>query len=272
METKKAARRISLANDINSLSLNELGDKYLRSKTTFDKFMKDYSDLFCCDALYQLRAYDNYNKIKELIDYGCMMYPSEKNNSNASDILSEMSLILDGYNYNKLKDSVNHADFSFSILTGAYKAKQEESYSEMIKWMDKAAKKYEAKNGRSLEDFPMLANMLKYSVSPEHFDYNLGVYMDSHPLMKECNDIHFLYFANYIISKSNDIDPEFIKDVKDVIEVSKTFNRQIIHPIAKNKDYGRVARFTLKNIDRYEKSKMDKEEEISKKLIKKSHN
>ena len=273
MEVKKVARRLSLANDINTLSLEALGDKYLKSKATFEKFMKDYADFFCLDSIYQIRAMEHYNKIKELISYGYLMYPNDNNETYSSDILQVMSENLELYSRSNNKDYVGHAEFSFRIVTGAYRSKIEERYKEMVKGMDKAAQKYDVKS-KSLDDFPVFLNMLKYSTNPDTFDHNLGVYMESHPLIKECKDIYFLYFANYVLSKGGEVDPVFIQDVKDVINVSKTFDKQIIHPINKNKNYSRVARYTLKNIERYEK-KLEKEkleEEDNPKSLEKSNN
>ena len=269
MEQKTITRRLSLANDINTLSAEDLAKKYLKSQTTFEKFLKDYTTFFCNNLLYQLRTYDNYNKLKVLVDYGYMMYPNENNEQHIKLLLTEIDRNLNKYGNNSRHNDIEHAKFSFRIITGGYKRKKYDRYDEMLKGMDKAAKKYEPKKGKSLEDFPTFINYLKYSVNPDDFNHDLNVYLESHPLMKECKDIYFLYYANLVLTKCNDVNPKFIQDVKDVIEVSKTFDRQIIHPIIKNKDYNRVAKFTLKNINRYENRIIDIEKENNQKQLKK---
>ena len=63
MEIKEAIKRVSLANDINLLSLQELADKYLKSQTCYDRFLKDYAEMFCNNDIYQLRV-QTYKKHK----------------------------------------------------------------------------------------------------------------------------------------------------------------------------------------------------------------
>ncbi len=260
MELKKIAKKISLANDINTLSIEDLANKYLKSKTTYEKFLKDYEEMFGNDSIYQLRVFNKYEKIEKLLDYGYVMYPSDKSEDLTKNILSYMDYNLKYNNYNKIKEDVAHSDYSFDIITGAYRAKHEETYEQKIKGMDKAIKKYEACKGKTLEDFGLFANMIRYCVNPENFDRHLSLYMETHPLMRECNDIYYLYFVNYVLSKNNIVDPKFIDDAKSVIGVSRIFDRQLIHPIIKNKDYNRVAKYTLKNIKRYEENLARREE------------
>lgn len=268
MKVKKAARRLSLANDINSLSVEELANKYLKSQTCYDRFLKDYAEMFCNNDIYQLRVFDHYNKLKEVVEYGYLMYPSDKNEKYSKALLTSIETNLEEYGHNSNHNDIQDAHYAFAILTGSFKCKHEERYSDVIKNMNRAAKKYDEKKGKGLEDFTLFLNTLQYKVSPEEFDQSLSYYVSQHPLIKECKDIYFLYYANYIISKGNEIDPVFLQDVKDVIEVSKAFDRHVIHPINKFRDYNKVARYTLRNIKRYEDNMFDKEEDYSKKIIK----
>lgn len=266
MEIKEAIKRVSLANDINLLSLQELADKYLKSKTSFDRFLKDFEKMFVCKTLYQLRVNDKYNKISELINYGYLMYPSDRNEIYTKRILSEINLNLEDRKTERYYDSVQQSLFLFLNTLGADKCKHVEKYDQIIKGMDRAVKKYEGKNNKSLYDFPLFLNTLRYKVNPAEFDESLSYYISTHPLIKECKDIYFLYFANYVLAKCNEVDPVFIQDVKDVIEVSKTFDRYVIRSIENNKDYKKVAKLTLKNIKKYENNLIDKEEDYSRKL------
>lgn len=274
MEVIEATKRISLANDINTLSLDQLKEKYLKSETSTEMFLKEYAELFGRDLHYQYRVFDHLGKINRLVDDAYNMYPTEKNDGNAATVYYRADFIQKNEDYITRQENIQNAMFSFNVETGACKSKRHESYAKIINGMDEAAEKYK-KIGKPLDDFPVFLNMLRYCVTPDGFDFNLGVYIKDHPLMKECKDIYFLYFANYVISRTRyevhngvEADPDFIKNVKDVINVSRIFDKKVIHPIIDSSDYERVANYTLKNINKYEKELVKYQKENAKKLEK----
>ena len=274
MEVVEAAKRVRLANDINTLSLEELKEKYLSSEKASEMFLEEYGELFGRDLFYQYRVFDQLGKISQLVDYAYNTYPTEKNDKNAAIVYYRADFILNKEDYLTRQEDIQNAKFSFNVETGACKSKRNDSYAKILNGMDEAAEKY--KNiGHSLDDFTVFLNMLRYSVTPDGFDFNLGVYIKEHPLMKECKDIYFLYFANYVISRTRyevhngvEVDPEFIKNVKDVINVSRIFDKQVIRPIIDSSDYERVAKYTLKNIRQYEREVARKQKQDAKKLEK----
>ena len=147
------------------------------------------------------------------------------------------------------------AKFFLDSAVGNYKTKDHKSYENLVEGMYDAAVKYDQKGYKVLEGFIKSLYLNASFKNKNSVKRMMNEYLEEIPLAKECNDINFLYLANYIITyKKSDLDQEFIDDVKDVIEASIVIEKLGLSEYDNNKDYKKVAKFTLKNIKNYEKA------------------
>lgn len=261
MERKEVVERLVLADDVNTLDLNDLANKYLCNEEEYVEFLNKYANMFVASPLYQLRAFNEYRKIAELVETGTIMYPSKENDDKAIRVLSEINYNLNSFNLKDKIDDELQAKFLLFTSIGETKSKLSNNYEQIISGMCNAALKYENKDNNSIDDFKDYIELYQYtnknSVS-KAYDH----YAENHSLIDLCNNIYFLYYANLLInSYPSSVDEEFIKDVEDVILSSKVIEKAYLNKNHQTyKNYVRVAKFTEKSIKKFQNN--------SKKLIK----
>ena len=91
MERKQVLERLVIADDVNTIDLNDLANKYLCNEEEYVEFLNKYANMFVVSPLYQLRAFNEYRKIAELVETGTIMYPSKENDDKAIRLLSEIN-------------------------------------------------------------------------------------------------------------------------------------------------------------------------------------
>ena len=276
MEVKELVKNLEVINDINVLSQEELNDKYASSEERFNSFINRYGDYFINHGLYQLRASGEYNKIINLINEGSNKYSND-------NIFAYKTSILHFINYNKqrfnikdnsLSDDVLESQYLFLESLGATKATGNNSYPEIVTSLYDSAVAYNNKGDYDIDDFFNYVNyIMNTTTSVQEFKKLVNRYTVSHPLIEKCNDVSFLYFANYMLTSKNDeVDDSFIHDVKSVINASKVMEHiGLVEKEYNPKTYDKVSKLTNKKIKKYYKDQEKKESGI-RKLRKKINN
>lgn len=262
METKKIVEELERVNDINTLSLAELANKYLKDEETYNEFITNYGEFFVNGLLYQLRAIPHFRKIANLVESGTIMYQSEENEEKAKKIYKSIDHILNRFKTRSLVQDESQANALFTDLVGAERCSEAKRYEKVVTGILDAAKKYEASDNNSIDEFVFFALRVAKN-HKEEYNEIINKYMDEHKLAYLCNDVNFLYFINYMLKlRASYVDKEFIDDSKNVILESISLNENKLPNNNKNssdKNYFKVAKYTLKNIYKYE-NKKEKEE------------
>ena len=273
MKVKELVKNLEVINDINVLSQEELNGKYASSEEKFKSFMCRYGEYFINHGLYQLRVSGEYNKIINLINEGSLKY-------SGSDIFAYKTSIFNFINYNRqkfnirdnvLSDDVLESQFLFLDSFGATKELDAPSYSEVVTSLYESAAAYDNRGEYTIDDFFNYVNyILNTTTSDQEFKKAVNRYIVSHPLIEKCNDVSFLYFANYMLTCKNDeVDESFIHDIKSVMDASKIMEHiGYVEEDYDSKTYDSVSKLTKKKIKKYYKEKERKEKEL-KKLSKK---
>lgn len=256
MELKETVENLRLANDINMLSTEELANKYLSSSRRYSDFIKKYAEFFVYSPLYQLRAFKQYDKILELIDYGHVMYNIKGLDQLEKNILCQINRNVTNYRLNMLRDDEFQAKWVLEESIGKHKVNNEESYEEVVKGMYDAADRYSKRKITHSEIMDSLycINALVTGKDKEEMFKRV---CEKYPNLKNCNNIDFLYFANYMVRlKPSVVDDEFIEDIFNVIDESEfIFKNGFDDGSTNRRDYKKLAKATLKNVKAYEKKK-----------------
>ena len=265
MEIKKIVEELERVNDINTLSLAELANKYLKDEETYNEFITNYGEFFVNGLLYQLRAIPHFRKIANLVESGTIMYQSEENEEKAKKIYKSIDHILNRFKTRSLVQDESQANALFTDLVGAERCSEAKEYEKVVTGILDAAKKYEACDNNNIDEFASFVLNVTKTHKEKDYAEIINKYMDEHKLSYLCNDINFLFFINYMLKlRTSNVDQDFINDSKNVILESILLNENKL-PNNKNlsdKNYSKVAKYTLKSIHKYEKKK--EKEEIKK--------
>ncbi len=274
MELKETIEELKLINDINTKSLEELAEEYLSSEEKCDDFFNEYGQLFFKKIHYQLRVSENYEKILDLLNYGKIMYPKENNEMTFNEIDQIIKYNLKNYDLRGKVDDLGQSQTLFINDLGADKCRTTPKYDKIVTGIYNAALNYSDKGKYDIKDFKSFIDLTRFSYDQMSVKRAINKYIYDHPLMKECKDVNYLYFVNYMLRKDKDLidDKEFIEDAIDVIEASMIlFDYDSLddkEKINKYKDYKKVAKFTLKNIKKIGKENL-KNYNKEKKLLRK---
>ena len=270
MEVKKVVEDLELVNDVNTLSIEDLAEKYLTDEESYKKFITKYGDFFINNPNYRCRVLPLFKKISLFIESGNEKYPEPEFYEKKGVIEDRMNKTLNEANGDSNYTYEEIYNFIFTI--GANKVPGDCNlgrYYTLVKGVCEASKKYDRKDG-SIHDFltTMYSN-LNDIYSREDMSNFVSNYLNTHSLARECNDTNYLYFVNYMLANhTSEIDSTFIEDAQDVMKVSELLNKMTINFFDCNyEDYKKVADKTKKNINYYLKCKNNKEN-ISKRKIK----
>jgi len=260
MEIKKILDELEKVNDINTLSLNDLMDKYFVSEEKYKDFLTNYGEYFTKGLLYQFRVIAYYRKITDLVVNGNKKYADDENKEIQRKMFESMDYILNKYKTRNLVQDEIQSRSLFTDMVGASRINEITGYEKIVSGIYDVAKKYDSRDGNNIDEFALYALFSSYNLKFNNNSYEKAIkkYMDEHNLAYLCNDVNFLFFVNYMLKqKGSIIDEEFINDSKKIIELSLLLNKNQLPNENKNvsdKNYKRVARYTMKNISRYEKN------------------
>lgn len=259
MELKETVENLKLANDINMLSTEELANKYLSSSRRYSDFIKKYAEFFVYSPLYQLRIFKHYNKILDLIDYGHVMYNVNGLDQLEKNILCQMNRNITNYRLNMYGDDEYQAKWVLDESIGKHKVNNGASYEEVVKGMYDAADRYSKNKLTHSQIMDSLYYVNRFS-DKTNKNKMFNAVCEKSPILKNCNNIDFLYFANYIIRlRPSLVDEEFIEDIRNVIDESEfIYKGGFDNGNIDKHDYKKMTKLTLKNIKNYEKNKIKK--------------
>lgn len=254
METKKIVEELERANDINTLSLKELMDKYLTSEEKYKEFLINYGNYFNNRLTYQFRVIAYYKKIMDFIQIGNQMYNDSENLEIQKKILEYIDYNLNKYYTRNLLQDEIQSKAIFVNMIGDFKSRDVKRYEKIVSDILDVAKKYDSRDNNEIDKYE---TYVSFTSNKSKYDDAIKKYMDAHTLAYLCNDVSFLYFVNYmLLEKAGNVDDEFIYDSKQVIDTSLQLNaKRMYNKNISDKDYKKVAKYTLKNISKYERNK-----------------
>lgn len=258
MELKEIVENLRLANDINTLSIEELANKYLSSRKRYYDFIKKYSEFFVYSPLYQFRVFKQYNKILDLIEFGHVMYNIPSLDQLEKNILCQINRNLTYYRLNSYRDDEFQAKWVLEEAIGKHKVNSGESYEELTKGMFDAAENYSKNKLSHLEVMDYLYSINTYDDLKKEILFDS--FCEKNPGLKNCNNLNFLYFANYMLRLNPSVvDEQFIKDISNVISESEyIYKNDLYNGNVDKRDYKKISKLTFKNIKKYEKNKIKK--------------
>lgn len=269
MNIKRVEKKLEIINDINTLSKEELNEKYLKSEEEYVEFLKTYSQYFTPYYMYQLRAAGSYDKITSLLCNGNNKYKTDDQMEYVDTILKSMRQSENDYEISGAKrDDYFQALYLF-VNRIVPQNNMHIQYEDLVSKIYEGAKEYEENRDDSINDF--LENIyyeIKYNVkSKEDIEKIVNDYIEKHPLLSLCNKKEFLYFVNYIISnEKKEVDIKFIADAKSVIKASRVLQEMGKVDECDKDEYNLTAALTMKNIKAQEKKAKKREEQGLKKI------
>ncbi len=279
MKIRRAVEELEIANDINLMSKEEIEAKYFASEESYNHFLQTFANYFMGHMMYPLRVSEQFDKITELLKDGNAVYFNDTNLMYIDNVLSELTDVRRRYKVEpgSFGDERHETQALFLDFTGEMRTKSgKHNYEDTVSMIYEAGKKYLDRGDYYIGDFDAYSRAKMYtSRNRLEFMQSIDRYLSDHPLTRECNDIGFLYFANYMLNTHKKlVDEEFVQDVKEVISASLVL-QDMGYPMSdrfNKKEYNKVSKFTLKTIKRFEdaKAKGQKEQEkgIAKKKIK----
>ena len=275
MVESKRTKKLRQIDEVNQLSYEELKELYLKDKDSFEKWASDYYDIFIGNNSYQLRAADYYDRILRLYKEGIEVYPSKKTIDYTSVMFEAMAYNRSKYRIRADRDQTDKNDFQGLFLDeiGVMRLKKHSvKYEDAITEIYKASLDYDNRGKYTVDDFSSyISYALKTQNDPFVVQSMIDKYRMDHPLSRRCGNIGFLLFANYVLTaRKFEVDDEFIKNVRGIIDMSHTVAS--IDGVAKvDDDYERLARYTLRLINKFEKDKKreaSKEKREQKRMVK----
>lgn len=281
MELERVKKELELKNDINSLKVNEIVDKYAKNIESATELLRKVSTLYG-EALYPLHMLDRHTKIENIVDEVTSKYDTEENRGYANYVKNRISKEFRSFNsYSDAYDFQGQAEYIFHYRLGAnyFNNQFGLSYENTCKTLyDK------------LNEFEYIYNEDDMCVHPKSLveQYNcmykgkpyggvvyskdtLNKFYDNIPLMNLCFDKEYLLLASYLLDskKVSEEDKERIIDItNNVIYISLNCNPIGEKEATFNKrEYSKVAKKTRSNIKDYE-TKLINSVEKNKKLKK----
>ena len=267
MKVKELIENLELENDLNLLTLDELKEKYLISGESYSYFIERYCNLFLNNPEFQSRTIPSFSNVRGMIEQGNRMYPTPENAHARNEISEKMNSI-------KFNDQLNNpekARIEFLSLVRAKDNGLPGYYESVVDRACTASKLYESCDDSICDFMSTIYVQLDGVKSEDDLKKIVNDYIETHDLMKLCNNLGYLYFVNYVLSRLHplEISPKFVRDCEDVIEVNKILGG-IGYPTRRT--YAVLANETKKYIDKYYrdyKSYKNKavQEDVQKKVI-----
>ena len=268
MDAKKVSEELQVVNDTYKMSYEELENKYLKDEDTFKYFLKNYSDIFTRDILFQVRALPAYQKVSKIFHAGEERYPNIELNEYQNYTLKEIDnhKVLDEEIYGN--EYYLQAIWIFLNSLGSEKITGKNDYYIIVNSIVNSSLRYNEDESFSLINFYRFVNTMVEEVHDEkQLQECFDKYVNDHPLLKECNNTSFLLFVNYMINfRKRDVDSNFIDDATKVIYASKIARKMENDDTKSYKSYDSLTKVTLKNIKKYCKDKEKKEKKEKKKI------
>lgn len=282
MNNEEVVKDLEIKDDIYNLSSDRLISKYGNNRDKLSKFLKKLSTMFTDSSVFPVMILGEYSKIENFL-YRSYYFNNIELAPFYSHIYNNMKININrNYDY----DDIGQAEYIFKGIVGYNKVKEgDESTREIIKGMLECArnlsgevniskseiqdylnKKVKVKSCEtitdSLNDFNANHTGIHTYVNKQHvdylfsqfklLDYNMAYndYRKINPNISLCYNLNFLFLANYMMTSHKEYcDEHFINLVKEIIDISISFDELKPSRFDK-KNYLRVAKFTLRNINK----------------------
>ena len=281
MELERVKKDLELRNDLNSLKINELVDKYAKDVDSATEFLRRISTLYG-EALYPLHMLDRHEKIENIVDEVSRKYDTEENRYYSNFVKNRISKEFRNFcSYNDAYDFQGQAEYIFHYRLGVNNFNNQFglSYENTCKNLYDKLSEFEYiykeddmyVHSKSLvEQYNCISKGKAYGGVVYSKD-TINKFYDNIPLMSFCFDKEYLVLANYLLesNKVSEEDKERIIDItNDVIYISLNCNPIEGNNYSFNKrEYAKVAKKTRANIKDYE-NKLINSVEKTKKLKK----
>ncbi len=259
MERTVETEELSLMDDINRLSLEELEEKYLKNEGSYNRFVTDFSRLFTRRLTYQLRIADQYGTIYQVLKDGLDKFESKQNIDQISRVVDTMAFVRSRYNVEDYKkpDDKYQAHAIFKQTVGEDRLKYMHfSYDDIVKGIAAASKDYDNREDNYEMDLyrQHISAALDTCNDPLEVRRTIESYREKHPFCKRCNDFSFLFFVNYMVNQCPSlVEDDLTKTAEEVMAMSKATTYLDGLNAAEAYDYDRLARYTRKSISAFKK-------------------
>ncbi len=266
MEKRRSQRVLEEIINLYYSPEKKLKEVYCKDEETFKRFVIDQARLFSKKSLYPLIVFPKYDEIKAVIEEGNKKYSS---NFIFCATAEEQLKIKDEMDIERWKERTDHNQFTDDRMQAEWIFKntiglsnEENSHTRFHRLMlDILAVAKESENQKNLNyNFVVdyVHKAVKFIKNPYRLEDTIKNFAEEHPLLYNCNDKYYLYYVNYMLSYYPDeIDAAFIDNVRSIINLSPILCKFGINKIGVSneytKEYKKLAAFTEKKIEKYEK-------------------
>lgn len=294
MNFEKVIEDLTVKNDIYNLSANALCYKYGDDGALFSKFLQNFSSMLVGKSIYPIMILDEYDKIESLLIHSYGNYEHialyklimDELNTNRRRCYDEDDkgqadyLFKESIGYTKTKENMKSKDLIAGMLECAENLSREGSLSkaEILDYLDKNHPQVENRKMivESLNDFYVKHCSIYTRIDEQYLNSLLPKYklLDSdmvyanykeiNPKISLCYNMNFLFLANYMMTLHKDCcTEEFLDLIKEVVDISTSLEE--LKPSEFDRyNYLRVAKFTLKNVNKLAKKSESKNKKMTK--------
>ena len=273
MELERIIKELELKNDINTLNSFKIVKKYASNEEDAKEFMEKLAKLFERKNMYAVNVIDKYDKISDVTKKINEKYE----NSEIADCAKSISLAMEReYSYLSRRDKDLEAQIESVYLIldslGVTTYNESLSYTDLVSTLyDKtlSLKDY-TKNGIVIPTI----DEINYSYNRTLNDKNeikdlkaIKFFYQYFPLMNLCFDKEFLVTSNYLLGSSNvseETKKHLVGITYQIIDMSLSFPPiKGFNDISYNrKEYKKVVKKTISNINRYLKTIEKKDNKV----------
>lgn len=266
MEERKALRVLKEIDDLNSLSLEELEEEYLKDSDSVETFIKDQSEAFDRRRLYSLYMFDKYDKLEKLLSDANYKYPES---FVYTDTERECLNIKNRMNIDKWKSRTDHDQFTEDKLEAEWMFKRmlglnnsdasNYSHEKVIKRIYRSALLYEKQRALNYDFTNEYIDKATSAIkNPERLRDTLIDFAKEHK-MYGTMDKEYLYFVNYmLLYHPSEVDERLINNARCTMKLSNVLNKigdDEYYTKEYKREYKKLSTLTEHNIKEHQKIK-----------------
>ncbi len=266
MEERKALRVLKEIDDLNSLSLKELEEEYLKDSDSVETFIKDQSEVFDRRRLYSLYMFDKYEKLEKLLSDANYKYPES---FVYTDTEREYLNIKNRMNIDKWKSRTDHNQFTEDKLEAEWMFKRmlglnnsdasNYSHEKVIKRIYRSALLYEKQRALNYDFTNEYIDKATSAIkNPERLRDTLIDFAKEHK-MYGTMDKEYLYFVNYmLLYHPSEVDERLINNARCTMKLSNVLSKigdDEYYTKEYKREYKKLSTFTEHNIKEHQRIK-----------------
>jgi hypothetical protein len=266
VEERKALRVLKEIDDLNSLSLKELEEEYLKDSDSVETFIKDQSEVFDRRRLYSLYMFDKYEKLEKLLSDANYKYPES---FVYTDTEREYLNIKNRMNIDKWKSRTDHNQFTEDKLEAEWMFKRmlglnnsdasNYSHEKVIKRIYRSALLYEKQRALNYDFTNEYIDKATSAIkNPERLRDTLIDFAKEHK-MYGTMDKEYLYFVNYmLLYHPSEVDERLINNARCTMKLSNVLSKigdDEYYTKEYKREYKKLSTFTEHNIKEHQRIK-----------------